>query len=135
MNGHIHTMMDYPLTLTALLERAGRYFGDTEVVSCLPDRSLHRSNWRQIHDRALRLARCLVSAGLQKGDRVATLMWNHYAHLECYFGVPAAGGVLHALNLRLHCDEIAWIANHAQDRFLIVDDVLLPVLEKFAGKV
>src|SRR6476646_7258530 len=62
-------------------------------------------------------------------------MWNHYAHLESYFGIPAAGGVLHPLNLRLHPDEIAWIANHAQDRFLIVDDVLLPVLEKFASKV
>ena len=62
-------------------------------------------------------------------------MWNHYAHLECYFGIPAAGGVLHPLNLRLHPDEIAWIANHAQDRFLIVDDVLLPVLEKFLAKV
>jgi fatty-acyl-CoA synthase len=62
-------------------------------------------------------------------------MWNHYVHLECYFGVPVAGGVLHPLNLRLHPDEIAFIANHAQDRFLIVDDVLLPVLEKFAAKV
>ena len=74
-------------------------------------------------------------AGAKKGERVATLMWNHYAHLESYFGIPAAGGVLHPLNLRLHPDEIAWIANHAQDRFLIVDDVLLPVLEKFVAKV
>src|SRR4029077_1649659 len=131
----IHTMMDYPLTLTALLERAGRYFSNTEIVSRLPDRSLHRYNWGRLHERALRLAECLQSAGLKKGERVATLMWNHYAHLECYFGVPAAGGVLHPLNLRLHPDEIAYIANHAQDRCLIVDDVLLPVLEKFCAKV
>ncbi|HZU30033.1 MAG TPA: long-chain fatty acid--CoA ligase [Candidatus Angelobacter sp.] len=135
MNTPPHTMMDYPLTLNALLERAGRYFADTEVISRLPDRSLHRSNWGEIHHRARKLAACLLAAGLNKGDRVATLMWNHYAHLECYFGVPAAGGVLHALNLRLHCDDIAWIANHAQDRFLIVDDVLLPVLEKFIARV
>jgi fatty-acyl-CoA synthase len=128
-------MMDYPLTLTALLERAGRYATNVEIVSRLPDRSLHRYTWGQLHQRALRLAECLHSIGLKKGDRVATLMWNHYAHLECYFGIPAAGGVLHPLNLRLHPDEIAWIANHAQDRFLIVDDVLLPVLEKFADKV
>jgi fatty-acyl-CoA synthase len=131
----IHTMMDYPLTLTALLERAGRYAAGVEIVSRLPNRSLHRYTWGQLHQRALRLAECLQALGLNKGERVATLMWNHYAHLECYFGIPAAGGVLHPLNLRLHPDEIAWIANHAQDRFLIVDDVLLPVLEKFAGKV
>jgi fatty-acyl-CoA synthase len=131
----LHTMMDYPLTLTALLERAGRYATNVEIVSRLPDRSLHRYTWGQLHQRALRLAESLHSIGLKKGDRVATLMWNHYAHLECYFGIPAAGGVLHPLNLRLHPDEIAWIANHAQDRFLIVDDVLLPVLEKFADKV
>src|SRR5689334_3124966 len=130
-----HTMMEYPLTLAAILDRVGRYFGGVEIVSRLPDRSIHRSNWGQVRNRALRLAECLQAAGLKKGDRVATLMWNHYVHLECYFGVPVAGGVLHPLNLRLHPDEIAFIANHAQDRFLIVDDVLLPVLEKFASKV
>jgi acyl-CoA synthetase (AMP-forming)/AMP-acid ligase II len=131
----LHTMMDYPLTLTALLERAGKYSAGVEIVSRLPNRSLHRYTWGQLHQRALGLAECLHSIGLKKGERVATLMWNHYAHLECYFGIPAAGGVLHPLNLRLHPDEIAWIANHAQDRFLIVDDVLLPVLEKFLAKV
>lgn len=131
----LHTMMDYPLTLTALLGRAGRYATNVEVISRLPDRSLHRYTWGQLHSRAKKLAESLQSIGMKKGDRVATLMWNHYAHLECYFGVPCAGGVLHPLNLRLHPDEIAWIVNHAQDRFLIVDDVLLPVLEKFCAKV
>lgn len=128
-------MMQYPLTLTTILERAGRYATNVEIVSRLPDRSLHRYTWGELHRRALRVAEALHDIGLKKGDRVATLMWNHYAHLECYFGIPAAGGVLHPLNLRLHPDEIAWIVNHAQDRFLIVDDVLLPVLEKLAGKV
>src|ERR1700754_4038550 len=131
----IHTMMDYPLTLTAILERAGRYSTNVEIVSRLPNRSLHRYTWGEIRRRALLLAEALHGIGLKKGDRVATLMWNHYAHLECYFGIPVAGGVLHPLNLRLHPDETAWIANHAQDRFLIVDDVLLPVLEKFVSKV
>ena len=131
----MHTMMDYPLTLTAILERAGKYFGGVEIVSRLPDRSIHRTTWGRIHDRARRLAECLGSAGLNQGDRVATLMWNHYAHLEAYFGIPAAGGVLHSLNLRLHPNEIAYTINHAQDRFLILDDVLLPVLEKFMPHV
>src|SRR5215469_12471657 len=93
----LHTMMDYPLTLTAILERAGRYFAGTEIVSRLPDRSIHRSNWGRLRERAIKLAECLQAAGLRKGDRVATLMWNHYAHLEAYFGVPAAGGILHSL--------------------------------------
>ena len=131
----MHTMMNYPLTLISLLERVGAYFGEVEVISRLPDKSIHRSNWGQVYRRSRQLAECLQSAGLKKGERVATLMWNHYAHLEAHFGVPAAGGVLHALNLRLHPDELAYIADHAEDRFLIVDDVLLPVLDKFKSRV
>ena len=128
-------MMNFPLTLTAILERAGTYFPDVEVISRLPNKSIHRSNWGALYSRARQLAECLQSAGLERGERVATLMWNHDVHLECHFGVPAAGGILHALNLRLHPDEIAYIANHAADRFLLVDDVLLPVLDKFKSRV
>jgi fatty-acyl-CoA synthase len=131
----MHTMMDYPLTLVAILERAGKLFGNAEIVSRKPDRSFHRYTYSDFYKRSRQLAECLTAAGLQRGERVATLMWNHYAHLEAYFGVPAAGGVLHALNLRLHPSEVAYIVNHAQDRFLIVDDVLLPVLEKFKHAV
>ena len=131
----MHTMMDYPLTLVSVLERAGKYFSDVEVISRLPDRTIHRTTWGGVYRRARELAECLKNAGINRGDRVATLMWNSYVHLEAHFGVPASGAILHALNLRLHPDEIAWIANHAQDRFLIVDDVLLPVLDKFKSKV
>src|SRR5215467_2339114 len=135
MTSPMHTMMSYPLTLVSLLSRMGAYFGDVEVVSRLPDRSIHRTTWGGVYGRARNLAECLQAAGIKKGDRVATLLWNHYVHLEVHFGVPVMGGVLHALNLRLHPDEIAWIANHAEDRILIVDDVLVPVLEKFKHKV
>src|SRR5690348_12318087 len=131
----MNTMMNSPLTLVTVLERAGKYFGEVEVISRLPNRSIHRSTWGAVHDRARRLAERLQAAGIKKGDRVATLMWNHYVHLEAHYGVPASGAILHALNLRLHPEEIAWIANHAQDRLLIVDDVLLPVLEKIKAKV
>jgi len=127
------TMMDFPLTLPHLLERAGRLFGASEIVSRLPDKSLHRYTYREFHRRALALGGALQRLGLTKGNRVATLMWNHYAHLEAYLAVPCAGGTLHTLNLRLHPDDIAYIANHARDRFLIVDDVLLPLYEKFRG--
>jgi fatty-acyl-CoA synthase len=125
------TMMDFPLTLTHILERAGTLFARIEIVSRRPDRSLARYTYADFHRRARRLAKALQDAGLQRGDRVATLMWNHSTHLEAYFAIPAAGGVLHPLNLRLHPNEIAYIANHARDRFLIVDDVLLPIYEKF----
>jgi len=128
-------MMNYPLTLAHILDRAGRLFCASEIVSRLPDKSLHRHCYRDFHRRALMLGGALQAAGLKPGDRVATLMWNHYAHLEAYFGIPCAGGVLHTLNLRLHPDDIGYIADHAGDRFLIVDDVLLPLYEKFRDKV
>jgi len=129
------TMMQFPLTLPHLLERAARLFGSNEIVSRLPDRGLHRYTYRDFRDRARRLAAALLAAGLERGDRVATLMWNHHVHLETYFAAPCAGGVLHTLNLRLHPDDIAYIVNHAGDRFLIVDDVLLPLLDKFRDAV
>ncbi len=128
-------MMDYPLTLAHLLERAGRYFPRTEIISRLPDRSLHRFAYSDFYRRSRALAVALTRAGMRKGDRVATLMWNHYAHLEAYFGIPVAGGVVHTLNLRLHPDDIAYIANDAEDRFLIVDDVLLPLLDQFKDRI
>ncbi len=128
-------MMRYPLTLAHILERAGTLFANVEIVSRLPDCSLHRHTYRDFHQRARALAEALQQIGLKPGDRVATLMWNQYVHLECYFGIPCAGGVMHTLNLRLHPDELAYIAGHAGDRFLLVDDVLLPVLEQFRDRV
>jgi fatty-acyl-CoA synthase len=128
-------MMDFPLTVPALLERAGKTFGEVEIVTRRPDRSVSRTTWGQVYRRSRRLANALTHLGLHRGDRVATLLWNQSEHLEAYFGVPIAGGVLHTLNLRLHPDEITFIANHAEDRFLIVDDVLLPVLAKFRDRV
>lgn len=124
-------MMKYPLTLSHLLERAGRIFPEMPVVSRLPDRSLHRCTYADVYCRARALAETLQQAGMRRGDRVATLMWNHYAHLEAYFGIPAGAGVLHTLNLRLAPSELAYIANHGGARLLIVDDVLLPLYEKF----
>jgi fatty-acyl-CoA synthase len=99
------TMMEFPLLLPTILERAGKLFGSTEIVSRLPDRSLHRYTYKDFSGRARALAAALQQAGIRKGERVASLMLNHHAHLEAYFGVPASGAVLHTLNLRLHADE------------------------------
>src|SRR3954469_20467167 len=126
------TMMRLPLSLNHLLERAGMLFAESEIVSRLPDKSLRRHRYADFHRRARALGATLQRLGLRKGERVATLCWNHHAHLECYFGIPAAGGVMHTLNLRLAPDEIGWIAGHAKDRFLVVDDVLLPLYQQFA---
>ncbi len=128
------TMMQVPLNLCHFLERAGRLFAGVEIVSRLPDKSLHRSNYGEFYRRSRLLAEALEGAGLRKGDRVATLMWNHYAHFETYFGVIASGGVMHTLNLRLAPEDIGYIANHAQDRVIIVDDVLLPLFEQFKAQ-
>jgi fatty-acyl-CoA synthase len=129
------TMMDAPLLVDQLLERAGKVFPQVQVITQRPDKSLHRYTYAEFYRRARALAESLVVAGLRPGDRVATLMWNNYAHLEAYYGVPAAAGVTHTLNLRLHASEIAWIINHAEDRFLIVDDVLLPLYQQFRDQV
>ncbi|MCL4524575.1 MAG: long-chain fatty acid--CoA ligase [Acidobacteria bacterium] len=128
-------MMAFPLTLSTLLERARQVFASVEIVSRRPDRSIVRTTYSELYRRSRALAEGLQRVGLRRGDRVATLMWNHATHLEAYFGIPAAGGVLHTLNLRLHPDELAYIVNHAEDRFLIVDDVLLPLLDKVRDKV
>ena len=129
------TIMNYPLTLSTILEHAGRLHGDQEIVSRHPDKSIHRYTFADFYRRSRQLAEALLHAGLKPGERVGTLCWNHAEHLEMYFGVPCAGGVLHTLNLRLHADELAYIVNHADDRFLIVDDDLLPMLEGFQEKV
>jgi fatty-acyl-CoA synthase len=113
------TMMNTPLSLNHLLERAGTLFPQSEIVSRLPDKSLKRHSYAQWYQRTRALADALKGLGLQKGERVATLCWNHHAHLECYFGIPAAAGVMHTLNLRLSPDELGWIAGNAQDRFLV----------------
>jgi fatty-acyl-CoA synthase len=129
------TMMNFPLTLPTILERAGKIFPRVEIVSRKPDKSIACSCYGEFYRRARRLSAALTKLGLQPGDRVASMMWNHSGHLEAFFGVPCAGGILHTLNLRLHPHEIAAIANHARDRFLLIDDVLLPTYEKFREAV
>jgi fatty-acyl-CoA synthase len=127
-------MMDFPLTLPHLLNRAETFFADGEIVTRLPDRSFHRTNYRETMRRAKQLAVALQKLGLDRGTRVATLCWNHHQHHEAYFGIPCGGFVLHTLNLRLHPNDLAYIAQHADDRAVIVDRSLLPLLEQFRDR-
>lgn len=120
------TMDDYPLSLTALVERA-QSFTEADVVTRRPDGSLVKSNLGECARRARHLATALAGLGVGPGDRVATLLWNQTEHLELYFAVPAMGAALHTLNPRLHQDELAFIANDANDSVLVVDESLLDV--------
>jgi fatty-acyl-CoA synthase len=124
-------MMDFQLTLPAILRRAETYFPRQEIVTRLADRSFHRYTYADFGRRSRQLAVALRELGLERGDRVATLAWNHHVHHEAYFGIPCAGLVLHTLNLRLHPSDLAYIANHAGDKAIIVDRSLVPLLEQF----
>ena len=103
------TMQSVPLSTNQLLERGKQFFGNREIVSRLPDKTLHRTTFGALHRRARQLAAALLRAGTRPGEPVATLMWNHAWHMEAYFGIPAAGAVLHTLNLRLSPEDLAYI--------------------------
>ncbi|HVS98201.1 MAG TPA: long-chain fatty acid--CoA ligase [Puia sp.] len=128
-------MMDYQLTLPTLLRRAESLFAHKEIVTRLPDRSIHRCTYGELAVRVKKLAAALHRLGVRQGDRVATLSWNHSQHLEAYFAVPCMGAVLHPLNIRFSADDLSYIVNHAEDKVLIVDQVLLPLFEQFKDRV
>jgi fatty-acyl-CoA synthase len=124
-------MMEYQLTLPTILRRAESLFVKKEIVTRLADKSIHRYTYRDFARRTKKLAVALQGLGIQKGDRVATLSWNHYQHMEAYFAVPCMGAVVHPLNIRLGPDDLGYIVNHAEDKIIIIDQVLLPLFEKF----
>jgi fatty-acyl-CoA synthase len=122
---------DYQLTLPAILRRAEQLYGYREIVTRRPDKSFHRHTFADFVSRSKKLAVALKKLGLEDGDRVGTLGWNTYQHLEAYFGAPCSGAVLHTLNPRLHEDDLSFIANHAEDRVMLVDETLVPIFQKF----
>ena len=126
-------MQERPLLVSGLIEYAEKYHGDVEIVSRLPDRSVHRSDWKTIAMRARCLANALRRLGVAKGDRVATLAWNSYRHLELYFGVTGSGGVLHTVNPRLFPEQIQYIIHHAENGYVFFDVAFAPILEKLAA--
>jgi fatty-acyl-CoA synthase len=128
-------MMEYQLTLPTILRRAETLFGKKEIITRLSDRSLHRYTYKDLATRAKKLAVALQVLGVRAGDRVATLSWNHYQHLEAYFAVPCMGAIIHPLNLRFCPEDLGYIVSHAEDKVIIVDEVLLPLFEKFSSGV
>lgn len=121
-------MMNTPLIMTQMIERAEKYYPKKVVVS-RTDGGIHRLTYAEIVERTRRLASGLAKLGVQQGQKVATLAWNHHRHLEAYFAIPCSGAVLHTINIRLSPQQIAYIINHAEDQFILVDSDLLPLLE------
>ena len=122
-------MQDQALLISTLIDFAERHHGDVQIVSRRVEGDIHRTTWREVAARARQIANTLDGWGLAQDDRVATLAWNGYRHLELYFGVSGSGRVLHTINPRLHPDQIAWIVNHAQDRVLCFDLSFLPLIQ------
>jgi acyl-CoA synthetase (AMP-forming)/AMP-acid ligase II len=127
-------MQDQPLLISSLIEFAERHHGDAEIVSRRVEGDIHRCTWRNIASRARQVANALDGEQLLFSDRVATLAWNGYRHLELYYGVSGTGRVLHTLNPRLHPDQVAWIANHAEDQVLCFDLSFLPLVQAVHAK-
>ncbi len=122
-------MMDRPLLISSLLEFAVINHPQAEIVSRSVEGGIHRYTWREAAARSAQLANALVRLGVKTGDRVASLAWNTNRHLEMYFGVSGMGAVMHTINPRLFPEQIAWIANHAEDRFIFTDLTFLPLVD------
>jgi 3-(methylthio)propionyl---CoA ligase len=127
-------MQNQPLLISSLIVHAERHHGDSEIVSRRVEGDLHRYSWREVARRARQVANALDAMQLLFSDRVATLAWNGYRHLELYFGVSGSGRVLHTINPRLHPEQIAWIANHAEDQVLCFDTTFLPLVQAIHAK-
>jgi 3-(methylthio)propionyl---CoA ligase len=129
-------MMDMPLLISDLIRHADRHHGATEIVSKkVEDGSVHRYTYREAHARARRVANVLKKLDVKMHDRVATLAWNGYRHFETYYAVAGSGAVIHTINPRLFPDQIAYIANHAEDKVVFFDVTFAPLIEKLAPQL
>jgi fatty-acyl-CoA synthase len=132
----VHALMqDWPLLCHKIIDHAALYHGDRPIVSRSTEGQSHTTNYAELRQRSLRLAKRLERDGIRPGDRVATLAWNTWRHLEAWYGIMGAGAVCHTVNPRLFHEQIIWIINHAGDRLLLVDLTFVPLLEKLADRL
>ncbi|MEM5431731.1 3-(methylthio)propionyl-CoA ligase [Cupriavidus oxalaticus] len=131
MNG---LMMRKQLLISSLIMHADRHHGDTEIVSRRVEGDLHRYTFRDCHRRARQLANALTSLGVKASDRIGTLAWNGYRHMELYYGVSGMGAVMHTINPRLHEDQVVYIADHAEDQYIFFDLTFLPLVQAIAKR-
>ena len=129
------SMMQMPLLISSLLVHAERHHPEQEIVSRRVEGDIHRTTYKQLAERARRVANALSTRGMMQGDRIATLAWNGYRHLELYYAVSGSGAIIHTINPRLHADQVTYIADHAEDTTLFFDLTFLPLVEAIAGRV
>ncbi len=127
--------MDRPLLISSIAEHAAKFHGDREIVSVTADNPRHRCTIRDAVARSKQVARALDNLGLEQGNRVATIAWNDYRHLELYYGISGAGFVCHTINPRLFPEQLIFIINHAEDRWIFTDVMFVPLLEKLLPKI
>jgi acyl-CoA synthetase (AMP-forming)/AMP-acid ligase II len=128
-------MMGAPLLITSIMRHSRSYHGTREIVSVTADDARHRYTYADAFRRAAQLANALQHLGFSKSDRIATLAWNDHRHLELYYAVSCSGFVLHTINPRLYSEQITYIANHAEDRYLFVDPLVLPLVESIRDRL
>ncbi len=128
-------MMNTPLLISSIAEHGAKFHGGREIVSVTADNPRHRYTYRECIDRAKQLANALDRLGLSTGDRVATIAWNDYRHLEAYYGMSGAGYVCHTINPRLFPEQLVFIINHAEDRWIFTDVMFVPLIEAIADKI
>jgi fatty-acyl-CoA synthase len=128
-------MQDWPLLCHRIIDHAAIQHGNREVVTRSIEGPIHRTNYREIRKRALKVAQRLEKEGVKLGDRVATLAWNTWRHLETWYGITGIGAIYHTINPRLFPDQIAYIANHAEDRLMFLDTTFVPLMEKLQDKL
>jgi acyl-CoA synthetase (AMP-forming)/AMP-acid ligase II len=128
-------MQNRPLLISSLIEYAAQYHGEREIVSRTVEGPIHRYDWASAAVRSRKVAQALSKLGVQPGERIATLAWNGFRHLELYYGISGMGAVVHTINPRLFPEQIIYIANHAEDSYLFTDLTFVPLLEKIAGQL
>jgi fatty-acyl-CoA synthase len=128
-------MQDWPLLCHRVIDHAATYHAERQIITRSVEGPIHTTNYANLRQRALRVAQRLDKTGIKVGDRVATLAWNTWRHLEAWYGIMGIGGIYHTVNPRLFPDQIAWIVNHAEDRLMLVDLTFLPILEKLADRL
>src|SRR6188768_3909851 len=131
----IGSMMQQPLLISSLLKHAERNHGEQQIVSRRVEGDIHRYTFADMARRSRQLANALRVLGIGFGDRVATLAWNGYRHMEMYYAVSGSGAVLHTLNPRLHPDQVVWIADHAEDSVIFFDLTFLSLIEAIAPRL
>ena len=128
-------MQDWPLLLHRIIDHAAKFHGERKVITRSIEGPFHTTNYKEIRARALKVAQRLDRDGIKLGDRVATLAWNTWRHLEAWYGILGIGAIYHTVNPRLFPEQIVWIVNHAEDRVLITDLTFVPILEKIADQL